>query len=407
MSTPKTSKPVAVRWDRLLEKELNKAQHQHKRSSPLAGAMQTPSRGAKNWFKRNMIKFLKGPALRVRNFVNAPITERVDQSRMAFEYSLDTRVQQIEAEMKSQAAEFETQITQLRAQVASHERQTALLHEKADEQTRKNWSVMHLSGAYAVPLADGYIFIPEADESILLMYTRATSAGLEPGTRRVIQTILKPGDHAIDVGASVGLHSVAMANAVGHAGLVDAFEAEPRLESVLQRTFKVNGMHHVHLHAKAIGAKNGKAQFYVAKTIGHSSLYDLGGDSFVRETVTVPLAKLDSALQKDVDVRLIKIDVEGAELDVLKGANKIIESATDCAIIAECGPSHLKRTNIELTDWINAFEEKGYKSYAITEPFGTISALDVSWLETQESVNVLFLKKATSESRRIVKELGQ
>ena len=98
------------------------------------------------------------------------------------------------------------------------------LHSKADENTLKSRPLIHLGDVYGVPLADGYIFVPEGDEDLLLMFAGATSHGLEPGVRRVVQAALDPGGYAVDAGANIGMHTLAMARAVGALGQVDAFE---------------------------------------------------------------------------------------------------------------------------------------------------------------------------------------
>jgi FkbM family methyltransferase len=376
----------AVRWDRSLSEHMKTAEGKpvtlrtkHTNSILKVGS------SIKRRFERALIKLLKGPALRVRGFLNAPIAEQIDQRRIYFENVI---------------GELNKSVENLRSEIS-------LLHAKADEHTRKTWPVIHLIDAYAVPLSDGYIFIPDTDEDILLMYARATSEGLEVGTRRVLKTILRPGDRAVDVGASVGLHTIAMACAVGSLGCVDVFEAEPRLKKVISRTLAVNGLHHVTLHSCAVGSEDGNASFNVARTIGHSSLYDLGPENLVRERITVPLMRLDSVIAPNSNVNLIKIDVEGAELDVIRGAKRLLTESTDCALIVECGPSHLKRINIPLEAWIDEFVSLGFEGYAINEASGYVSAMNLEWLAAQESSNIVFVKKNKATSRRLLSELGK
>ena len=390
----------AVRWDRSLTREMTAARSTlgSSASEAITGKLKIGA-PMRRGIKRVLVSILKRPALKVRDFLIAPLAERIDQARLSQEYLINqNRLVQEKA-----AASFQSNVDQ---SLGAIQQSLGFLHIKADEQTRKIWPMVHLRDAYAVPLADGYIYIPDTDEAILLMYARATSEGLEPGTRRVLKTILRPGNAAIDVGASLGMHTIAMANAVGPGGHVDAFEAEPRLMPVLNRTAATNGMHHVSLHACAVGSRDGEVSFNVAQTIGHSSLYDLGSESLVREKISVAMKMLDTAIASDVDVNLIKIDVEGAELDVIRGAKRILSQSTDCAIVAECGPSHLRRIHVSLQDWIGEFTSLGYESYTIQEPSGHINALDMQWLAAQESVNIVFVKAGGALSQRLVNELG-
>ena len=84
--------------------------------------------------------------------------------------------------------------------------------------------------------------------------------------------------------------------------------------------------------------------------------------------------------------------MEGAELDVLKGAEQILQRSPECAIVAELGPSHLKRIGTPLEDWLAAFTQQGFQAFSIEEPFGNVTPADVEWLARQHSVNMLFVK---------------
>ncbi len=348
---------------------------------------------------------IKLPLLHLRNFVTAPVLSRVDALQGVLATHQRLIAQTLEAQKQVEALSRRAALSIERIDAALHSKSdeaairldklrqsTGFLHQKADDAVIKQRAVVHLKDAYAVPLRDGYLFIPEEDEGILLMYTAASPDGLEPGTRRIIQMIAPPGGTAIDVGASVGLHTLALGRAIGAAGRIYAFEAEPRLERPLRRTLAANGFNQVDLQILAVGAEHGEATFHVARTIGHSSLYALGGPDAVREEVRVQLRTLDELIPPQTMVDVIKIDVEGAELDVIKGAYATITRSRDCAIVAELGPSHLERVGLSLDDWIGAFTQFGLEGYAIAEPFGTVTPIDRDWLARQHSVNVLFVR---------------
>ncbi len=365
---------------------------------------------------------IKLPLLHLRNFVTAPVLSRVDslQGVLATHQRLIAQTLEAQKEVEALTQRANQSLEKLMATEAKLNNLEALsgglhtkvdastsvidgkldklrqsagfLHQKADDAVIKQRAVVHLKDAYAVPLRDGYLFVPEEDEGILLMYTAASPDGLEPGTRRIIQMISPLGGTAIDVGASVGLHTLALGRAVGPSGRIYAFEAEPRLERPLRRTLAANGFHQVDLQILAVGAEHGEATFHVARTIGHSSLYALGGSDAVREEVRVQLRTLDELVPPQTMVDVIKIDVEGAELDVIKGAHATITRSRDCAIVAELGPSHLERVGLSLDDWISAFTQFGLEGYAIAEPFGTVTPIDPAWLARQHSVNVLFVR---------------
>jgi FkbM family methyltransferase len=408
-SRSEMSVPRAVRWDRKLRSEIADCSSQPSVSMKFGDVLvaQSTKRRLKHYFRRKAVALLKAPVSRLRDFFLAPIHFRFDASntRLDASYSAALVQQQLSRSIAQSIDTLQAEIQNARAELQSVQRDLGYLHQKFDEGALKTRPVLHFEGAYAVPLADGYLFIPEEEEALLLMYAGAGSSGLEPGTRRILQAVVGPGGRAIDVGASVGLHTLALARVVGHAGRVDSFEAEPRLDPILRRTLAVNGFSQVHLHNLAIGAADGSASFDVARTIGHSSLYQLGGDE-VRDRLTVQVRQLDSVLDTTVPVDVIKIDVEGAELDVISGAKRILDNSPDCAVVAECGPSHLRRTGISVEEWFAAFANHGFEPYGITEPDGLLHRLDLKWVAAQHSINVLFVRRDARVKKKLFSELN-
>ena len=363
------------------------------------------------WLRRSrLFAFLKGPLLHARNFLTAPILNRVDsvQGTLGTHQRLIAqtleRTQAVDVKLAMLTQSCQAQFIDLGKKLDKSYQSIGFLHVKADDAAIKLRPTVPLKGAYAVPLRDGYLFVPEEEEGLLLMYTGAGPDGLEPGTRRILQMIGPPGGTAVDVGASVGLHTLALARSIGSSGRLYAFEAEPRLEPFLRRTLNANGLHQVDLQVLAVGATRGEATFHVARTIGHSSLYALSSTAEIREEVNVQVRTLDELIPEETRVDVIKIDVEGAELDVIRGAEKILARSPDCAIVAELGPSHLQRVNISLADWLGAFARWQLKAFVIEEPSGELRPADPAWLARQHSVNMLFVRDGSFASRTLAEQ---
>jgi FkbM family methyltransferase len=140
----------------------------------------------------------------------------------------------------------------------------------------------------------------------------------------VIARVLKPTSTCIDIGAHKGLILDIL---IRHAprGTFHAFEPLPYLARLLRR--KYNGDPRVKLHEIALSDAIGRTTFYINKaSMGLSGLSappdrDTGSKNI--EPCTVALAKLDDALP-ETRPAMIKIDVEGAELGVLRGAVKML-----------------------------------------------------------------------------------
>ena len=132
---------------------------------------------------------------------------------------------------------------------------------------------------------------------------------------------LRPGHTAIDVGANVGMHTLVMSRLVGPQGEVISYEPAKTIFQRLKHNIKINEAGNVIPLDFAVGAGKGFAGFT-----------DLSHETNIAKSHVDPLSNqkvsmttLDLEHHGSKRVGLIKIDVEGGELDVLKGARKILE----------------------------------------------------------------------------------
>jgi FkbM family methyltransferase len=245
---------------------------------------------------------------------------------------------------------------------------------------------------FAVRTSDGFVFVPASDLQLLLLLVDAEPGGLEPGTRSVIRRLLRPGMTYVDIGAHIGLLTLAGARAVGPTGRVLGIEPTELTFSLLERSVALNGLSQVQLKKAAAGAKHGRIAFFIHDVLGHNSAYDTAGTR--TEVDSVPL---DELIAPGEPVNLVKIDVEGAELDVLQGMSRVIAENQDLALIAEYAASHLQRTGHTPAEWFAAFAAHGFSAEVIDEMTGELSPVSELY-PTAASVNVLFRRSATSAS---------
>lgn len=249
------------------------------------------------------------------------------------------------------------------------------------------------NGEVLVKTESGFVLCAADDHALLACLL--DSGELERGTRLLIQRLLRPGDVFIDVGANIGMHTLAAARAMQGQGRIVAFEPfEPSMK-LLRRTMAINGYDGiVDFHRAAVSTSAGVHRLYLGAASGHHSLFPLGADGNSQAPqVEVPLVRLDAVVPANTAVRLIKIDVEGAELDVLDSAAALIRANPELALIVEFGPSHLKRTGQSPRQWFEAFEALGLCHKAI-EPFGgKLESLTIDQLTQLESINLLFARR--------------
>jgi FkbM family methyltransferase len=255
----------------------------------------------------------------------------------------------------------------------------------------------------AIRLNDGYVLVPRKAQKLRIMLADAPADGLEPGTCRVLRKLLAPGMTAVDIGANVGALTLACARAVGPSGKVYAFEPEPAFASLLDQTFDLNGISWIKVERKAISHCNGRANFHVSPIGGHSSLYELPPEERTRQMeIEVDTSRLDDILPRDAAVDLVKMDVEGAELDVLAGMPETIKNNPELAIIAEFGPSHLANQKITPEQWTDRFLSHGFNLFAIDETTGRCEPASAEKLKHMHSVNLVMTRFGTRAYRTLV-----
>ena len=141
--------------------------------------------------------------------------------------------------------------------------------------------------------------------------------GLEPSIVKVAAGILRPSDTVVDIGANVGFLTRKFASLVGNQGKVLAFEPDPATFDFL--LYNTQRLPQVSVFQEAVSDRIGAMSFYLHPTSGMSnSLVNAWKDG---RTIQVKTSTLDAwAQDHEIGcIRLVKIDVEGAELLVLRG----------------------------------------------------------------------------------------
>jgi FkbM family methyltransferase len=144
---------------------------------------------------------------------------------------------------------------------------------------------------------------------------------------------LKAGDKAMDIGANVGIFSVVMGTAVGNFGAVFAFEPVALNVSRLEKNLRKNTLDNVSVFPVALGAMEGQMRLNMATDPAYPSLQEVQGGFASGAEVLVQVRSLDSVWAElgSPDIALVKIDVEGSEADVLRGASRFL--STCCPIL--------------------------------------------------------------------------
>lgn len=173
---------------------------------------------------------------------------------------------------------------------------------------------------------------------------------------QVVLTRLQPGDVFVDGGANIGLFTMAAAERVGPTGRVIAVEPGP-VHCSLERNKRLNGYEWVDVHRVALGSATGSRQFMIfdGDAAGLSSFSPSRIDGHF---IKVEVRRIDDLVPRQLldRVRLVKLDLEGAEVDALRGATNLL-AETDADFLVEVESSHLARQGATEEDLLQIFKD--------------------------------------------------
>ena len=143
----------------------------------------------------------------------------------------------------------------------------------------------------------------------------------EPEVQRALSETLAPGATYWDVGAHAGFFACLASRLVGPDGRVIAFEPSPENLERLHRAVEMNAAANIRVEPIAVAAQSGAAALYSHE---HSSMWSLEASPEGGSAGTVPTRTLDELAAELPAPDLIKVDVEGGEIDVLSGGKRLL-----------------------------------------------------------------------------------
>jgi FkbM family methyltransferase len=203
------------------------------------------------------------------------------------------------------------------------------------------------------------------------------------------ERFLREGDVVIDGGAHLGTLSIIASKKVGQSGAVYAFEAHPRTFSFLEKNIKDNNCTNITVIPKALSNTKKKttiSNFYAA------DLNTIEEGEVSTETIT-----LDEVKFGDKRIALLKLDVEGQELQALQGAKSLLQKVD--AIYFESAPISFSRFNYSLKDILLFLEENGFKVFK--EEKGVLKEIEKNHETKVRYENMLALKNLDIYKKRL------
>ncbi|MGZ6344117.1 MAG: FkbM family methyltransferase [Candidatus Limnocylindrales bacterium] len=179
--------------------------------------------------------------------------------------------------------------------------------------------------------------------------------GFEDEECRVMVRLAAKGTTAIDVGANVGIHTVPLARSV-NPGRVMAIEPhEPNVRR-LRTNLEANGLTNVDVYPMAAGPEDGTVMLHLADDAAYASIAEVPEGRGLDREVAVPQVRLDTLWEGAgrPSVSLLKIDVEGAEEAVLRGAGRLLSAQAPAIVVEANDAEHMRSLSSQL-------ERHGYR----------------------------------------------
>lgn len=241
---------------------------------------------------------------------------------------------------------------------------------------------------FKIPYFEGHAWLCPAHAMGINVFF---NGAYEPVVIQLIREFVGKGYSFIDVGANLGLHTLAAGFLrTSEKQYFYAFEPEEGLFSMLKKNCSSNNLSFVKCFQDAIGDKQGSLILNLStdKNKGRNSLIPAQGLVPGKE---VNITTLDVLFDKDPYINLpvlVKVDVEGYEANVIQGGRRWLSNVKDASIICEITPE-LRATPRKYKQLMNNFKSTGFvNSWIINDP----DTIEQDSTVFSQSINVLFIK---------------
>lgn len=193
------------------------------------------------------------------------------------------------------------------------------------------------------------------------MYS-AWKAYSDRAERKLLKQILRPGMVVADVGANIGIYTQFFATQLGSNGQVHAFEPGPANFEHLQENTR--HLSNATLNHAAVGEHNGTIKLFISDELNVDHRTFDSGEG--RGSIDVPVVSLDEYFSPGQQVDLIKLDVQGYEMSVLLGAQRILSENAGVKILMEFWPYGLKQASVAPSAVLDFFKARGFRVQQIS-----------------------------------------
>ena len=186
--------------------------------------------------------------------------------------------------------------------------------------------------------------------------------GFEDNAHSILYSLIKEGDNILDIGSNIGSTILQFANRTGEKGMVLGFEPDPHNFNECQKNIALNNFNNIEVLPIGLGNEKGEFQLVVDTPSNRGGNRIALSECICQESTTVNIDTVDHTIRKKNinQVSLVKIDVEGFEMNVLKGAELLILNDSPIFFI-EINDNNLSRAGSSAKEVITFLANKQYK----------------------------------------------
>lgn len=241
--------------------------------------------------------------------------------------------------------------------LADIERRLRAIEARAETIERDVRDTRRLVGPWAVTLADGKLLTQTLNNALLIVDSTdliitpqlVCYRQWEPELTDLFWNSCRSDTVFVDVGANIGYFTVLAGLRIhaGGTGRVIAIEPNPECCALLQRNLVINwSMCEIELHKVAAGAEKGAAWLTYPADRAANARLSVESDEAGERGFRAPMLPLDDIVPEGLAVDILKVDVEGHELEVFEGAERVIAQSPDIRVVMEWSPKQMKEAGV-------------------------------------------------------------
>jgi FkbM family methyltransferase len=192
-------------------------------------------------------------------------------------------------------------------------------------------------------------------------------------TRKLFQRALAPGMRVLDLGANIGFYTLLAADTVGSTGRVYAFECDPDNARFLHHNVMLNGLSDVvSVVPKAAASHSGVMRFFSDTENSLKSSLVIEGSR--AHTIDVECIPVDEVIEPQEKIDVVKVDVEGVEIDAIRGMERTLSRMEKLVMFVECCPYALSAAGGSVAELLEELDRHGFQVRVIDESQKSLTA---------------------------------